>query len=219
METKMLSSNSAFLSRFKDKFHVYQVDCSTTGGGRAGGLLMLWNYCNVVLTIIDENSNYIDMHITSNNIQWRATGLYGFPQANNKFLTCDLINELATNNNNHNWLLFGDFNIITNNGEKMGGNAYDHNIMSLFYDTINNCALQDLGYEGEIFTWTNRQDDNQHIKARLDRFLASEDWITTFPSYQNTHLIRYSSNHCPILLEFSANHTCRKTHKNNKIQR
>jgi exonuclease III len=61
METKVLSARSTFLSRFKDVYNVYQVDCTTTGGGRAGGLLLLWNSCNVDLTIINQDFNYIDM--------------------------------------------------------------------------------------------------------------------------------------------------------------
>jgi hypothetical protein len=121
MESKMLSANSGFLSRFKDSYNVHQVDCSTAGGGRAGGLILLWNPCNINLTIIDENLNYIDAHISYNNIVWRATGIYGFPQSQNKFLTCNLINELAGNQQNQKWLIFGDFNIILNNEEKWGG--------------------------------------------------------------------------------------------------
>jgi hypothetical protein len=64
METKMLCSNSVFLSRFKNKYHTHQVDCSTSGGGKAGGLLLLWNPCNVDVTIIDEEFNYMICTLT-----------------------------------------------------------------------------------------------------------------------------------------------------------
>jgi exonuclease III len=67
METKMLSTRSTFLSRLKDTYKTHQVDCSTTGGGRAGGLLLLWNSCNFDLNIINANLNYIDMQISHNN--------------------------------------------------------------------------------------------------------------------------------------------------------
>ncbi|MCH81856.1 hypothetical protein A2U01_0002649, partial [Trifolium medium] len=178
-----------FLSRFKDVYQVHQVDCSTAGGGRAGGLILLWNPCTIDLNIINEDFNYINMQINYNNITWRATGLYGFPQNQNKFLTCNLIDELARADQNPNWLLFGDFNIILSNEEKLGGNAIDPNLITIFRTTINRCNLQDLGYIGEIFTWNNRQESHNHIKARLDRFLASADWIHSFPNFQNTHLV------------------------------
>jgi hypothetical protein len=152
---------------------------------------------------MDEDFNYFDMQIIYNNVQWRATGVYGYPQSHNKLLTCNLLNELAGNQFSQKWLLFGDFNIITCQEEKMGGNTIDYNIIDLFRNTLNNCALQDLGYTGEIFTWTNRQEENQHIKARLDRFLANDEWMASFPRHQNSHLVRYGSDHYPMLLDFS----------------
>ncbi|PNX99664.1 ribonuclease H, partial [Trifolium pratense] len=221
METKLLSSKSMFLSRFKDTYKVHQIDCSTTGGGRAGGLLMMWNHCNIDVNIINENFNYIDVQIDHNNIQWRATGIYGYPQNQNKLLTCNLIDELAGSAQNPRWLLFGDFNIILNTDEKLGGHTTDTNVITMFRNTINRCNLQDLGYLGEVFTWTNRQEDHHHIKARLDRFLASEDWTNTFSNFKNTHLVRYSSDHNPILLDFSSNPVCRQRqhqHKRKKYE-
>jgi ribonuclease HI len=214
-ETKILSSNTVFLSRLRDTYKAHQVDCSTSGGGRAGGLIIIWNPCNIDLTIINENLNYIDMQITTNNLCWRATGIYGYPQNQNKHLTCKLINELYGASQHSNWLIFGDFNLSLYNEEKLGGQPIDHHLLSLFRSTIDSCQLQDLGYEGEIYTWNNRQEDQQHIRARLDRFLASEGWIKSFPHYKNSHLTRYRSDHCPILLDFSSNPTCRSK-KNQK---
>jgi hypothetical protein len=219
MESKLLCTNNVFLSRINCNYKVHQVECSTAGGGRAGGLLMLWDPCTVDCSIINANLNYIDVHSNHNNILWRATGLYGYPQTQNKLLTCKLIEELAGDSQNPNWLLFGDFNIILNNEEKLGGNAIDQNIISTFRDTINVCNLQDLGYNGEIFTWINRQDDQRHTKARLDRFFASEGWIHSFPHHKNSHLVRYSSDHCPLLLEFSPNPPCRKKQNQKKIHK
>lgn len=51
-----------------------------------------------------------------------------------------------------NWLIFGDFNMFMNYAEKLGGNAIDLNITQVFRDTINNCNLTDLGFQGDIFT-------------------------------------------------------------------
>lgn len=40
------------------------------------------------------------------------------------------------------------------------------------------------------------------IKCRLDRFLASSNWTNSFPNFTNNHLLRYKSDHTPMLLEF-----------------
>jgi hypothetical protein len=55
------------------------VDCSTTSGGKAGGLALLWKNCNIDLNVIDFDFNYIDCLINSDSFNWRATGVYGFP--------------------------------------------------------------------------------------------------------------------------------------------
>jgi hypothetical protein len=90
----------------------------------------------------------------------------------------------------------------------------DQQLISLFRNTISTCNLQDLGYNGEIYTWNNRQEDQHHIKARLDRFLANEGWTNNFPHYNNSHLTRYRSDHCPILLDFDTHIPCKQ--KQNK---
>jgi hypothetical protein len=93
--------------------------------------------------------------------------------------------------------------MVLSSNEKVGGNPIDYNITTAFRECLEQSNLEDLGYNGDLFTWHNRQQDNQYIQARLDRFCASNDWIYNFSHYQNSHLLRYGSDHCPILLEFS----------------
>ncbi|PNY14024.1 hypothetical protein L195_g010693 [Trifolium pratense] len=137
-------------------------------------------------------------------MQWRATGVYGYPKHHLKYLTCDLLKHLNNSTSlNKNWLLFGDLNITLSDKEKFGGNPIDTNITNLFRSTLAICDFQDLGYKGDVFTWNNRQQGSNLIKARLDRFVANTDWISLFPNYSNSHLLRYKSDHAPILLDFS----------------
>jgi exonuclease III len=67
METKQISKNPHFLSHFMDMYNCKIVDCTTTGGGKAGGLALLWNNCNIDLNIKNYDFNYIDLLINSNN--------------------------------------------------------------------------------------------------------------------------------------------------------
>jgi hypothetical protein len=207
METKLKSAQFYFLNNYKDNYSSYTIDCSVNGGGRAGGLAILWNHCILNLHIINSDLHYIDMLISDlhNTLKWRATGIYGYPQAHNKFLTCKLINDLSCFDANPNWLIFGDFNITLTSDEKFGGNPLDPNITSSFRNTLSLCNLQDLGYTDSIYTWSNRQHDDGLIKCRLDRFLANPNWITMFPHFINKHLVGYKSDHCPIFLEFTQN--------------
>jgi exonuclease III len=209
METRQLSSNSSFLHCFKNNYNMNIVSCSTTGGGEAGGLALLWNKCTTDLTIINYDSNYIDCSINSHNLIWRATGIYGYPTNQNKLLTCNLISDLENTNKNDNWFVFGDFNLVLSSDEKKGGNPIDYNLTNAFRNTLNDCNLNDLGCKGNIFTWHNKQDEPHYIQARLDRFCASNNWIYNFSAHENNHLLRYGSDHCPIMLDFSTNPICK----------
>jgi hypothetical protein len=205
METKLLEPQFKFLHMYRDTYNYHTIDCSISGGGRAGGLVIIWNHCTLSLSIMNFDMNYIDCVISSpqHPNSWRATDIYGYPKGQNKFLTCQLINDISCYDNNPNWLLFGDFNLVLSSQEKAGGNIPEPNITTSFRNTISHCDLQDLGYNGNIYTWTNRQEGTQLIQSRLDRFLANSNWIAMFPNFTNTHLTRYRSDHCPILLDFS----------------
>ncbi|GAU20573.1 hypothetical protein TSUD_33200 [Trifolium subterraneum] len=172
---------------------------------RSRGLALIWNHGNVNMDIINSDFNYIDMILSSpsDTQKWRATGIYGYPQTLNKYLTCRIINDLSCINNNNKWLVFGDFNLVLTDEEKSGGNPLEPNITTSFRNTLCHCDLQDLSFNGSIYTWTNRHQGTQLIQSRLDRFTATSEWITKFPNYTNNHLVRYKSDHSPILLEFA----------------
>ncbi|XP_038695403.1 uncharacterized protein LOC119992679 [Tripterygium wilfordii] len=68
----------------------------------------------------------------------------------------------------------GDFNAISNGGEKVG----------------------DLGFRGNKYTWSNRRGcPESFIKERLDRSLATVDWLVKWGSYQVEYINTISSYH------------------------
>jgi len=77
----------------------------------------------------------------------------------------------------------------------------------------------DLGYQGDVFTWSNNQTNIGHIKERLDRFCANSLWIQTFPHYNNYHLASHPSDYNPIMLVFSTNKNCRNSKTKATIKR
>lgn len=44
---------------------------------------------------------------------------------------------------------------------------------------MNDCALSDLGYVGEIYSWWNKREADS-IGKKLDRALINEDWLRCF---------------------------------------
>lgn len=56
-----------------------------------------------------------------------------------------------------------------------------------------------MDYVGDTFTWSNKQDTESQINERLDRFLANEAFIQTFPHGTVKHLNWAQSDHRPII--------------------
>jgi hypothetical protein len=135
------------------------------------------------------------------------------------FRTGGSIKDLYSSRSNANWLIFGDFNLILNSSEKFGGNGLDINLFACFNETLNYCDLIDLGYQGNIYTWANNQSGSHHIKERLDRFCVNSNWIQSFPRYNNKYLLRYTSDHCPIFLEFYDVNESRSTYNTPRLKR
>jgi hypothetical protein len=158
METKLVNSNFQFITNSFDSYSVNAVNCSTTGGGKAGGIALLWNHCTIMIDIINFDFNYFDVLISTESEpnNWRASEIYGYPQQHNKLLTCRLINDLSEVNNHPQWLIFGDFNIMLSDDEKLGGNLINPNITNSFRNILYLCDLQDLSCTGDKYTWTNK---------------------------------------------------------------
>jgi hypothetical protein len=74
----------------------------------------------------------------------------------------------------------------------------------MFRDTLQNHNLSDLGFEGDKFTWHNRQDGVSNIKTRLDRMVATPAGSSFYPSASVVHLTRYASDHLPLWLRFAS---------------
>lgn len=72
--------------------------------------------------------------------------------------------------------------------------------MQQFRDSLDFCVLKDLGFLGLPYTSSNWRFDGQMIWVRLDRAIASVDWMLKFPLVHVHHVASYSSNHKPIWL-------------------
>lgn len=59
--------------------------------------------------------------------------------------------ELA-NKSNLPWCIIGDFNDMSSQEEKRGGQYQPRALLTGFSETILECGLQDLGFKGDMFT-------------------------------------------------------------------
>ncbi|XP_072066985.1 uncharacterized protein [Arachis hypogaea] len=181
METRKKSEEIMRLRYKGEMQNVVGVDYNGDGRQRGGGLAVLWNR-EIDVNITSMSKNHIDMVIQArgSNHKWRATEFYGWPENQNKQASWELLRSLGQASAMP-WVVFGDFNQVLNQHEKLGGNPI-----------------------------TYAQAGSNNIQERLDRAMANLGWKETFPETTIQHLTRYKSDHCPILLDLYGDSKRRK---------
>jgi hypothetical protein len=86
------------------------------------------------------------------------------------------------------WLCIGNFNFILDQSEKLEGKSAASSFHCPFKTFIDHLGLVNLGFVGNTFTWCNNRQGLATIKERLDRGLASLDWIHLHPDFSFIHL-------------------------------
>jgi len=85
----------------------------------------------------------------------------------------------------------------------LGGKPYDNFSLNPLLDFVDVFGMVDLGFLGNPYTWSNHRQEFDLIKERLDRSIATSQWIHFFLSYSVTHLPAHCSDHNPLLLDTS----------------
>ncbi|KAH0761375.1 hypothetical protein KY290_017448 [Solanum tuberosum] len=106
-------------------------------------------------------------------------------------------------NANAPWLVGGDFNVIMDSSEKLGGIPVTQNETVDFAQCINSCALTELKFTRSKYTWWNGRIEEDCIFKRLDRVFGNTEFIQHFLVSEVQHLIREGSDHAPLQLRRS----------------
>jgi hypothetical protein len=161
---------------------------------------VLWRR-GIDLVLKSKSKNHIDVEVSEiGGMSWRFTGIYGEPLEKNK--TWQLMEDLSMQQqSNQAWLCAGDFNEILFQNEKEGGVQRSQACMDRFKQALEVCELHDLGFEGDVFTWRNKQQSgNTHIRERLDRAVANFEWLERFPLVHVKNGDPYHSDHRPVVI-------------------
>lgn len=164
-------------------------------------MLLLWKDSEQV-TINSSSEGHIDASIKNDAGMWRFTSFYGNPMVQKRKESWELIKRLSQCSNIP-WIIGGDFNEILSSNEKEGGFVRPQSQINAFREAIDSCGLEDLGYEGDKFTWIRSKGSSLEIKERLDRFLANFKFKEMFKDINIKHLCMHNSDHKPIVASLS----------------
>jgi hypothetical protein len=104
--------------------------------------------------------------------------------------------------------------------EKQGGAPKAQYLMENFRSALDFCNLQDLGFEGDIFTWRNNNFRvDGYIRERLDRAVASPSWRVRFPGYKVINGDPEHSDHRPVIVHLEGTTRPVRTGQNNLNKR
>uniref|UniRef100_A0A2N9F4Z0 Reverse transcriptase domain-containing protein n=1 Tax=Fagus sylvatica TaxID=28930 RepID=A0A2N9F4Z0_FAGSY len=87
--------------------------------------------------------------------------------------------------------------------------------MAAFREALIDCFLQDLGYHGAAFTWSNRRLSGELVWVLLDRCVANADWVSLFPNSRVNHVVVATSDHMGLLVALDpvqVPNICRRKH-------
>lgn len=188
METKKTTTEMRRLNEQKLRYKgCIAVDCEVTTRSRRGGVCMMWGE-HINLHLISFSLHHIMCKVEGEERgDWICSGKYGWPQTEDRCKTWMLLEQISWDAQGP-WVCIGDFNEILWHKEKVGGNRKKEDQMARFREALIRCKLDDLGYVGFPFTWSNGRVGTDHIQERLDRAAANEEWRTMFPTSQVFHL-------------------------------
>jgi len=61
--------------------------------------------------------------------------------------------------------------------------------------------LIDLGFHGVVYTWSNKQAVDSHIREKLDKPDGTPEWVSLFKDAFIHHVPAMGSDHCRILVK------------------
>ena len=85
------------------------------------------------------------------------------------------------------WLCGDDFNKVLNLEETLGGNDKTNCHIDDLREVVDDCSKDDLGHEGESFTWNNKWDEDLILEC-LDRCFGNMELLDRFQEIKVLHL-------------------------------
>lgn len=163
--------------------------------GYSRGIWVLWNTADIKVLHYEAMSQCVCILLENNNEALLLSCIYGATTALKRRELWSHLNFLSHSTNNIPWACIGDYNVYTSSDDKMEGVGPNLGSMADFVSCLGDCGLNDLGFNGPKFTWSNG-----HIHERIDRCVVNKALMDAYIDASLFHLNQLKSDHRPILL-------------------
>ncbi|XP_015158226.1 uncharacterized protein [Solanum tuberosum] len=148
-------------------------------------------------TLLMDSIQHISMKFCKNNRSFIISSVYARCNALERLELWEELEGIAEDWQLP-WMVGGDFNVIINEEEKLGGLEFTQQEATDFALCISSCGLTEVKFSGSKYTWWNGRIEEACIFKRLDRILVNALFTEEFPSSEVHHLIRQGSDHAPL---------------------
>ncbi|GAA0160574.1 reverse transcriptase [Lithospermum erythrorhizon] len=157
----------------------------------------IWIFWNNVfeVEILDDNAQFVNAKVQSSLCKEEVIVTAVYASCNittRRQLWEGLVNMSMTTSP---WVVMGDFNVIKGPSEQVRCKALDPKALEDFNDCLLSCRLEDAGYTGKTFSWTNGR-----TAKRLDRVLFNQQYGALYPRVKVQQLAKTLSDHAPLLV-------------------
>lgn len=92
------------------------------------------------------------------------------------------------------WMVGGNFNVILNEEEKLGGLTLMQQRITDFANCVNDCALIEVKFSGSKYMWWNGRINEACIFERLDGVFLNQDFLELVPQVEVEHFFQQGSD-------------------------
>ncbi|XP_069154435.1 uncharacterized protein [Solanum lycopersicum] len=168
----------AILEPFSDNVNIQsfkvQLNMDNATSNCNSKIWVFWN-SDIDCNILDEDEQQITCDMKHNELQYQFTTTFIYAKCKEYLrrpLWEKLLHHASVSTNP--WCAVGDYNVISDVEEKLGGLPYNMKKSMDFIAVIEACGLIDIGFSGHRFTWSNKRGINHRIWKRLDRALVND---------------------------------------------
>ena len=172
--------------------------------GQSGGIAIL---CNPqIIDLSNWRANKFSLSTDFQHLITGATGTlvntYGPSNFAEKQAFLDFLEWTNSQGGGGHWIIGGDFNLISNLGEKKGGRRALDKFQEAFGAFQAGSSFVDMETSTGWFTWNNKRGGAHLVASRLDRFLVSESLLRDTGEILAEVLPAAGSDHWPICLRW-----------------
>ena len=149
--------------------------------------------------ILYADKNILDVKIIYEDKCFYVSCVYGNPNICLRHLVWERLIRFSLTRSSS-WCMFGDFNEILNNSEKVGGPRRSDSTFQEFSDMLDICGTIELPSSGNGFTWSGKR-GNLWIHSKLERAFGNQKWFDHFHASNQAFLDKRGSDHRPILIK------------------